>query len=142
MPNIFHQSVEDILKAATPEQRLLWNYVFLRWGERVPVSQLVFVGPMAGTEFLTYSANKIYIAYQIEVTSSQNASATSSIVTLYDAGNTAFFYLRNASLYWDATAAAFRSWPVNANSSAIWFSRMATAGGYDYMKFVGYRISV
>lgn len=143
MPNIFHQSVEDILRAATPEQRLLWNYVFLRWGERVPIAQLFYEGASPGSEFLTYNANKLYLAYSLELgrNVAPNVGASLAYCELYNESNAMFHCLMKSVGYWDATAAAARFSPITISSNNFYFSRLVL-NGYASIKFIGYRIAI
>lgn len=142
MSNIFHQSVEDILKAATPEQRLLWNYIFLRWGERVPISQVYYQGAFTGTEFLTYSANKLYIIYSALISGySAGTVATPPTITIYDELNAAFGYFNRAAPIWDATAAAARSYGQTIVLQNIYFSRLIL-GTVSTGRIIGYRIAI
>lgn len=143
MPNIFHQSVEDILKAATPEQRLLWNYVFLRWGERVAISQFLRIASTVG-ELGVYSANKLYLCYSLEISGSNGVPGAAGVTcAIYDETNTIFQYLRNVETEWDVTAAAFRYTPNNARTQNLYFSRLdLTGSAYSAVKFIGYRLSI
>lgn len=141
MPNIFHQSVEDILKAATSEQRLLWNYVFLRWGERVPIAQLFFQGALAGSEFSVYSANKIYVAYQLGIRGGTAGGVQSAIALLYNELNVQFYVLADNTVYWDATAAAVRYMSNNTQNNNLWFSRIVLQNVSD-ISFIGYRLTI
>ena len=140
MPNIFHQSVEDILKAATPEQRLLWNYIFLRFGERVPISQLFYIGT-AG-EFTLYNANKLYVSYSLDIQSNGAAVAGLPNVVLYNELNAVHATIGNSFGYWDATAAAARYGGNHISLSNYWFSRILINGGYSQIRFIGYRIGI
>jgi hypothetical protein len=143
MPNIFHQSVEDILKAATPEQRLLWNYIFLRWGERVPISQFYYAGALTGSELGVYSANKLYVAYSFKVSSNSAPSlATPIFLNYYNEANV-IFQTDGVNLpFWDATAAAVRYSNSSSESFNIYFSRVANTAGTVSVKFIGYRIGI
>jgi len=138
MPNIFHQSVEDVLKTASPEQRLMWNFLFLRFGERIAISQFVFSGVVVGSELQTYVARKLYFAYQIRI-GGYGASAAACNVSLYDELNVLKDIIITANYYWDATAAAMRQGQTSAQFNNLWFSRTAVAGS-GYLDFIGYRI--
>jgi hypothetical protein len=141
MPNIFHQTIEDILRAATPQQRILWNYIFLRFNERAAVSQFVYEGVPAGSELNVFTARKLYFAYQIMW--SQNGggiSAISPAMLFYNENNAQNFILMNNAPAWDATAAAMR-YVLNPGSfENIVFSRL-DPNGINYVKFYGYRIN-
>lgn len=140
MPNIFHQSVEDILKAATPEQRLLWNYVFLRFGERVPISQYFYAGNSSGAELSIYSANKMYVAYSLLISSATDyLSVSIQPAIIWNELNAEIHRLSCAQPIWDATAAAARYVHNTFQVNNILFSRLA--GGLQ-VRFIGYRISI
>lgn len=143
MPNIFHQSVEDILKAATPEQKILWNYVFLQFGERIAVSQYFFTGNVVGAELSTYVARKIYLCYQLDWTVASTAAiAIPQILTFYDENNILFDLMRVGLPYWDATAAALRfTYDHSITKSSFYFSRLAGTAPSERIKFIGYRIT-
>lgn len=140
MPNIFHQSVEDILKAATPEQKILWNDVFTRFGDRCAVSQLVVRGVPG--ELGTYVARKVYLAYQL--TGTPNVAALGGAgfnrIELMDEANNLQNNLITMSVYWDNTAAAFRNVPSTIGVNNLIFSRLVLSG-YQHVIFIGYRIT-
>lgn len=140
MPNIFHQSVEDILKAATPSQKILWNHIFLRFGERISVSQYVYIGATAG-ELYTYNANKMYLAYEYEHAGLDSARVSAFSTVFYDQTNTPYFQAFLSSMAWDATAASMRYRHDNYKTENILFSRIVT-NTIAYIKFVGYRIGI
>jgi len=106
----------------------------------INVEPLVYYGATAGTEFLVYAATKLYIGYEYAFA---NAIAQVAIpyIYFYDAGNVAMFYYVFHMPYWDATAAAARFLCQSPYQKNVWFSRLA-AGGYSYMKFNGYRITL
>jgi len=141
MPNIFHQSVEDILKAATPEQRILWNDVFLRFGERCSISQYVYFGSIAGAvELTTYVARKIFLAYEFSAGYTNSLALTpGGIITLHNEVGGAYFYGGENSAVWDATAATLRYTINKLELKNKYFSRFTTSQ-YNTCTFIGYRI--
>lgn len=137
MPNIFHQTVEDILRAATPEQRILWNHVFLRFGERCAISQFVYTGN-AG-EIQTYVARKLYLGYEIQVGTNAFPSGVTAVgAVFYDENNVACFGCGIASPAWDATAASMRYSNQLGIVNNLIFSRVMGTG--VFINFKGYRI--
>ena len=140
MPNIFHQSVEDILKAATPEQRLLWNYIFLRWGERVSISQYCFSGNSVASELTVYNANKIYVAYQLNMAGAGSQIAVSSI-QLFNELNAHKGNFIKSMPYWDATAASVRYVINSLYLQNMWFSRISCNIVME-INFIGYRVGI
>lgn len=140
MPNIFHQSVEDILKAATPEQRILWNDVFLRFGERIAISQLRYTGIYTGSRIGIYSADAMYVAYQLEVSAQYDGSAFSHYLTTYSPTNVIESIFMYSNPFWDATAAAVKFNSGFISLRNLLFSRISSSNGNTYINFIGYRI--
>lgn len=140
MPNIFHQSVEDILKAATPEQRLLWNDIFLKFGERCAISQYVFTGLVTGSRFASYTARRIFVAYECALSTNFPLAVSTSTIGVRDENNAANYSAGNVIPVWDATAAAMRyiQNPVDLNN--IYFSYIVP-GNYLWVKFIGYMVN-
>ena len=138
----YHQTPEDIIKAATPEQRILWNSIFLKYGDKIALQQLYFCGAIAGTEFLTYSANKMYMAMSVEssfVTS--QVAITYCFNEFYNEANAVFYTEVNVAPAWDTTAAIMKFSNNNAKTTNILFSRIALTS-YTRMKFIGYRLGI
>lgn len=140
MSNIFHQSVEDILKAATPEQKILWNDIFLRLGERCAVSQLVYRGILSSAEFYAFTARRAYLAYQWIIGHSGPTSAIPDVVTIFNENNVQCLTVKNTCLAWDATAAAMVYALNTVKMTNLLFGRLS-AGTYNYTSFIGYRIT-
>lgn len=140
IPNI-HQSVDEIIKAASQPEKILWQQARLITGEYGAIQQLYFCGSFAGTEFLTYSANKLYLAIELEISGSSSQIATTPLATLYNTANAVEHYLSNMGVYWDATAAALRMTPFVVKTNNVLFSRLAITGSYITLKFIGYKIA-
>ena len=105
------------------------------------VVPLYYQGAIAGSEFLTYAATKLYLAIELEfVYSAALAVAALSYVRLYNAADAAFYFYQNSVLGWDATAAAFKYVPLQIDDHTVYFSRI-TNQTFDYIKFNGYRIT-
>jgi hypothetical protein len=143
MNNNFHQTPEQIIKNATAEQRILWNSIFLKFGETIGISQFNYTGPNVGTEFLTYSANKLYFALQMSIFSSSGpASASYGQAQLFDETNTLMFLATNNAPVWDATAAALK-YSVNIiELKNLLFSRFAVVAAIGGIHFIGYRLAI
>lgn len=136
----YHQSPEDILKSATPEQKILWNYLFLLCGERMSIAQLFYQGPSAGTDFLTYRARRLFFALELQAgQTSGGGQLNSPLITLYDQTNVISLYIPSATGYWNGTTAALNYLPVAIETHNVYFSRILLSV-YTYVKFVGYRI--
>jgi hypothetical protein len=134
-----HQTPEEIIKAATPEQRILWNDIFLRYGDRLAISQFFFQGSYAGSEFNTYAANKLYFCLDCFLTRS-TLQTVFPTTYFYDAANGVNITTNNNSLVWDTTGAAIRYGMNDLNVKNFVFSRIVT--DYSGIKFIGYRLGI
>jgi len=138
-----HQTPEDIIKAATPQQKIIWNYIFLTYGERATVSQLHYHGTSVGSEFLTYNANKMYFALNLEIsdTIAGAPSVQYGATYVYNEANAAYLFLTNNRPFWDATAAAVRFLCHNVVVENLLFSRLLFVQIHNLLRFEGYRIT-
>jgi len=137
----FHQTPEEIIKNADAEQRILWNMIFLRWGDKIGLQQLFFQGAAAATEFLVYSANKLYLCLSIEIGCTVTAAAGNTFLQFFNQANAAFLNMGNLSLAWNVTTAAFNTVGNNYNLKNFYFSRF-TIATYTQIRFIGYRLSI
>jgi hypothetical protein len=129
------------LQAATPEQKILWNYIFLRFGERVAISQFYASGDLSIGELVTYSANKMYFCLE-GFFAIANLGALEASTAFYDENNALQFSFNEYTRpYWDVTAAAVRYENGIMRFNNIIFSRWAPAL-YTRGKFIGYRIGI
>jgi hypothetical protein len=144
---ITHQTPQQILQAATPEQKILWNYIYLTFGENIAISQLYYIGQINATRFTTYSANRLYIIYSGQF-------STDFIPNTYSAGrptlqfcnelNAIYLAANNNNTYWDATAAAPRNMNSILKLENFIFSRIVQSAAIDYQYaiLIGYSISI
>lgn len=138
----YHQTIEEILATSTPEQKIIWNYLFLRYGERISIRQFYYSGSTAGTDINVYSANKIYFAYKILASCNAVAqSAITSFVSLYDDANNMDLTFGNNPAFWDTTAAAFKVIVQQTQVENVIFSRLAVAM-HNFVKVTGYQIGI
>lgn len=134
----FHQSPEEIIKNATAEQKIIWNQLFLLFGERLSIAQYTYTGTIAAAEFITYRARRIYFALEF-IAGHTSASANNSYIQLYNQNNAVFLNLGACSAYWNSTAAVTWYVPFSKPWHNIWFSRIVNSG-YQSCHFIGYRI--
>jgi len=140
IPNI-HQSINQIIESAAPEQRVIWQQVQLIVGERAAVRQLYYAGAIAGSEFLTYSANKLYLAIEMNTSfTSGGVQAAAGQIVIYDENNTATNRYSRQAPIWDATAAAAKYSLLPIYFTNLYFGRI-TVTTYTDIKFIGYRLT-
>ena len=127
--------ITDIWKNATPEQLLLWKIAKSKVAYN-SITEMSFIGAIAGSEFETYAANKLYIALQVIFATSAGASLTNSYVSLYNEANAFVLALSNSSINYNA---AHYYNPCNMIIPNIWFSKIFVSG-YSTMQFTGYKL--
>lgn len=141
IPNT-HQSIDEIIRAASPAEKVLWQQVLLICGERAAVRQLYYCGAIVGSEFLTYSANKLYLCLNVEYSYSVGTSvANGGLITYYDELNAIEFYGHKNNPIWDATAAGQKHTSINFETHNIYFGRIG-ASIFSHIKFIGYRLTL
>jgi hypothetical protein len=137
IPNIA-QSIDDIIKNATPEQKVIWQQVRLLVGENAAIQQYFYIGPTAGSELTVYAANKLYLANVIE---GSGGVVTTSVplIQLLDRANVVHFVLSNFGIMYDSTAAVNRYGGNVISQNNVWFSRINVIQVAN-IKFNGYKI--
>lgn len=134
----------------TPEQDILLQWFYSQF-DRLPVGggnrhianvePLHFIGASAGSEFLTYAATKLYIAYKLGFSYSTTIGAAACIATLYNEANAAMYYCQNNDVLYDTGAAAARYSGNTYYEYNLYFSRVVLAV-YANLTFTGYRITL
>lgn len=142
IPNI-HQSINEIIESASPEQRVLWQQIRLLVGQNSAVRQLFFQGAIAGSEFLTYSSNKLYLALDLHVSyiTGHSATVNGGKLDIYNEQNNMFLYESNVIPAWNSTTAAMNYISSPFNVKNIYFSRINPTQ-YTHMRFVGYKLTM
>jgi hypothetical protein len=105
--------------------------------------RLHYEGLLAGSEFLTYAADKLYIALSVEFSQALGVPLVSNAgAILYDEANAAnSYFIDNVAAYWDATAAAYKVCRTcSLVHHLLWFSRV-TVTYWTNIIFNGYRIT-
>lgn len=140
IPNI-HQSIDEIIKVSSPEQKILWQHVRLLTGENAAVRQLFYYGPLAGSEFATYDANKLYLACVLGASRLALTWATAiAALQIFDENNIARFMLSNNSSLWNSTTAAPNNVANSIEANNIYFGRLDVFV-YTHIRFIGYRLT-
>ena len=123
---------------ATPEQINLWRYASSLIAYTT-ITRLYFLGAIAGSEYLTYNAGKLYIA--LECGPVDNILPVDSYIAVYNQANVVSSWLSETRPYWDVTAAAVRYVNNPCIVKNIYFSRIDNVG-YTQFLFNGYRLNV
>lgn len=121
--------------------RMIFNQVIEPWGApTITITPLFYQGVIAGSEFLTYNVNKLYLCLGLQTSCLTGALASNAYIYIYNEANALSFHTQNGGAAWDATAAAFKYYSNDAQIRNLYFSRILGAGQV-YMKFSGYRIN-
>ena len=110
---------------ASVAQLKVWDYVsnLIVWNTLTPI---VYTGPIAGCEFLNYSATKLYLGLEYKTNMTATGTAPAGIVSFYNEANVLMLTSYFSSVI---------------SSSAFWFSRVTfTAVVYTHFFFNGYRL--
>lgn len=118
----------------TREQQILWAYLksaFTITG----IAKLFYQGAIAGSEFETYAATKLYLCLEFD----PGNTGLYGMIQFNNEADAAFHYYYNVVVYWNGTASNFIGTnPVTQTN--FYFSRLIRTG-YSTMKFIGYRIT-
>lgn len=137
----YHQSIDEILKTATPEQKIIWEYIFNRYGEKCSIQRFFIRGNIANNlEITTYALGKMFFIYKGAFTgASAVPAAIAGYALIYDEGNNLQYMVSNNSFYWDATAAAYRAANNYVEYTNMLFSRY-NYSVYEYGYMIGYKL--
>lgn len=124
----------------TIEQQVMWLEVITQCGSNLIITPIFYQGLTAGSEFLIYAVNKMYVGHQIEAMGTTSLSVGASAINVFNKSNVNDYVLSFNSLAWDATAAAMRFLPNNYIAKNVFFSRL-TFVVMSAFKFIGYRIT-
>lgn len=133
-----NQNIDDIIKAATTEQKILWQQVLLICGGNCAIRPLHYTGP-TGAEFDTYINTKLYLVYSLEYSHSNPSGAAAGIVYYYNQANVVHGYGFNNYPFFNSGTLTANATSNNIKTKNTWFSRQQCFG-YNFMIFTGFRI--
>jgi hypothetical protein len=137
-------------KGLTAEQINLITWFYSVFDDRSAVNRriidvdfLFYQGLIAGSEFLTYNASKLYICFdsQFSWNNASQATVTGCWVISYDAANAICNYYSNVIPVWDVVAAGIKYTNPDLVIKNFYFSRI-DIGGLTTMKFNGFRVTL
>jgi hypothetical protein len=117
---------------ATPEQLNLWNIAKAKIAYTT-ITPKFFMGAVAGSEFVTYDANHLYIALEIKFGIPPATGGAGIQTNVYDESNTLCMYFANDAILYNA---ADRFLGNSMELKNFYFGRIVS--GYTYMMFNGY----
>jgi len=135
-----HQTPEDIIKAANPAQKIIWNELFLTLGKNISIRHIV---SQLGGSFLvtTYSANTLFFIYEMSL-SFEGVSLFRSGFKFYDRNNNLNTTITCVDAIYNSTTAAVNYLGRIERVNNIVFSRLEqnNAGANCTTYFTGYKI--
>jgi hypothetical protein len=138
----------DLIANMTPEQKILVQQFYAKFDigggvanrKILNVEPLFYDGLIAGSEFLSYAATKMYLCFQMKfsVLQANILGGVIGSIVMYDETDSIDFTLSNASGFFNATERIFINPICTINDD---FSRIVSSN-YTYMKFIGYRVTL
>jgi hypothetical protein len=128
-------------KYATPQQHNLYRYVKSLLVGVQTITPLFYEGTIAGSEFITYDAKKVYLCLEGWFSYGGVPENPNPYMILNNMLNATMCLISKTTAYWDVTAAAPKWSPVIMEVKNIWFSCVISSG-YSYMQFNGYKITI
>ena len=131
--------ITDSWKNATPEQINLWKYAkgLIAYNTITPI---YYSGLIAGSEFLTYAATKLYVCLSLHV-SFCAVSVNVPNILIYNEANVAIENMAKFVAFWDATAAAVKYTGTSGYKNNFYFGRIVPTT-YVNMSFNGYKLTI
>jgi hypothetical protein len=125
--------------SATIGQKLLWKKIIAIFGVPNTITPLHFQGAIAGSEFLTYDANKVYLAFDLGFVDISGDDTTISTITVHGLADAIVYYFYNTQLVYNG--ATIRYIANNIFVSDVYFYRIETSR-FSRMMFNGYRFNM
>jgi hypothetical protein len=121
------------------EEIAVINYAcnLINWNFIIP---LYYQGALAGSEFLTYNAGKIYICTNVIFGHLAGVTATTAYAAFYDEANVNNFAVQDNGVLWDGAAPRYQLQSLTFKN--LFFSRITTTAAITQMRFIGYRLTV
>lgn len=139
--------IDSLIADMNPAQKILCQQFYSVFDSRsaanrkiANVEPLYYDGLIAGSEFETYAATKMYLCFEFGcgVLAANISGAVTAYVSIFDETNTITYSLNELAVAFSAAAIYVIN---NFHKENFLFSRLVTAN-YTYMKFLGYRITL
>lgn len=142
IPNI-NQSIDEIIKNASPAAKVIWQQIRLATGENASVRQYYVGMALPGSEF-TVAGNprRVYLANYL-ILNHNNAVPSNTDFFFTVTGLFGATHLKNVSLGWDTTAAVMKWLPNTIILKDIEFTAITSGVGgvTPTILFNGYKIT-
>ena len=129
------------LNNASPEQQILISKILPLLVGVKTVTPLYYKGVIAGSEFVTYSAKKLYICLQLNFDANIVNSIATCYVDTFDESNTGNFRIANQTVFYDSVTTVPRFLSNQQEIKNIYFSRIDNIQIFEMM-FIGYKVTI
>jgi len=129
------------LVGGSVSEKLLFNHASSLLVGVQTIVPLFYQGVISNSEFLTYSAKKIYVLLDGEFSQTVDLSDDTNSLKIYNEVNAVSMYIKNGS-YAITSADDNLYIPSNYCLKNIYFSRIINDNLYSYFKFIGYKITI
>jgi len=138
--------LDNLIGNMSPEQKIFVSGFYSQFDNRsaanrriINVEPLYYNGVIAGTEFLTYAATKLYLTLSLVFPG--GVGALFGYIQTYNEANAASHVYTNSTLTYNTTTPILVYINNILKISNIYFSRFTNAN-HTYMTFIGYRITL
>ena len=143
-------SQPDLVQNMTPEQRILVSQFYTKFdiGSGVAhkkilnVEPLLYMGVIAGSEFLTYALTKMYLCLSLCFSHPEPETTDDPTVNLYDETNTLFFVLEHNSIAYTGAVLVDHGQTFEFTNCYFSYLTVSATVPYKAMKFIGYSITL
>lgn len=130
----------ELYKCATPETKLIFDHLYLKFGDSLSISRFCYTGVINSTFWLTFTARRLFLALYVSFGHGGAVLNTSSPqVSFYDETDTIFYQSNQSNIMMNDTLQLVRYNGMNIYERNIYFSRILKTH-YDYINFIGYEI--
>lgn len=122
------------------EAQILWSHLNTTF-TITAVVPLFYEGTIAGSEFLTYAATKLYLCLECTLGAGGGGGTTGERVDFYNAANAVFFLSRLLLPCFHTGTLVMWGIVSDVTIKNFYFSRLLSSGQYLYLLFKGYRLT-
>ena len=142
-------SESNLIANMDVEQKILVQQVYAKFDigsgllnkKIVDIQPLMYYGNIGGSIFNGYSATKLFICFNLEVSGvAMGTPVNPLLLQTYDELNNNLMSFMNSYPFWDATAVALKYVGNNIKIKNIWFSTFS--GNIVQCHFIGYKITL
>ena len=127
---------DNYMLNASPEQKIFLERAVLKAGSN-QIMPFFLQASFSSSELITYAANKLYFALQLELFWGVGVTAGAVQSIVYDENNAAFLNIGDNIPVYDGSATTIKYVPQTVVLKNIYFSRINS--NFQYVKFIGFK---